>query len=404
MPDGARRRGPGPARPPAGGTQGPLRYRRALEGLLGVPATEGNRVDVLRNGDLIFPAMFEAVAAATATVDFLTFVYWQGSIGAEMAALLAERAAAGVRVRVILDALGALSMDRSLVERMVASGAQVEWFRPVNKARFWEANHRSHRKVLICDEDVAFTGGIGIADEWRGDARHRGEWRDTHFRVRGPAVDGLRAAFVQNWAETGRPLFDDAVDRFPVQPPAGSSAVQVVRGAAQTGWSDVATLVRSLLALARERVRITTAYFVPDEATCRVLAETARRGVEVEVLLPGPHVDKRFVQLAGESQYAGLLDAGVRLWSYQVSMLHAKVMTVDGTVASVGSANFTSRSLLLDDEVNLVVLDPEVVSVLDADFDADVARAEAVDPAEWPERGLAQRAKEAVAGLGGRHM
>jgi len=369
-----------------------------------VPATEGNRVDVLRNGDRIFPAMFEAVEAATATVDFLTFVYWQGSIGAEMAALLAERAAAGVRVRVILDALGALSMDRSLVARMVAAGAQVEWFRPVNKARFWEANHRSHRKVLICDEAVAFTGGIGIADEWRGDARHRGEWRDTHFRVRGPAVDGLRAAFVQNWAETGRPLFDDQVDRFPVQPPVGSSTVQVVRGAAQTGWSDVATLVRSLLALARERVRITTAYFVPDEATCRVLADTARRGVEVEVLLPGPHVDKRFVQLASESQYAGLLNAGVRLWSYQVSMLHAKVMTVDGTVASVGSANFTSRSLLLDDEVNLVVLDPDVVSVLDADFDADVAHAEAVDPAGWPERGLAQRAKEAVAGLGGRHM
>jgi len=375
-----------------------------MEGLLGVPATEGNRVDVLRNGDRIFPALFDAVGAATSTVDFLTFVYWQGSTGDEMAALLAERAAAGVRVRVILDAIGAYSMDRSLVARMVAAGAQVEWFRPVNKVRFWEANRRSHRKVLICDEEVAFTGGIGIADEWRGDARGPGEWRDTHFRVRGPAVDGLRAAFVQNWAETGRPLFDAAVDRFPVATASGSSVVQVVRGAAQTGWSDVATLVRSLLALARERVRITTAYFVPDDATCRVLADTARRGVEVDVLLPGPHVDKRFVQLASEAQYAGLLGAGVRLWSYQVSMLHAKVMTVDGQVASVGSANFTSRSLLLDDEVNLVVFDPQVVRTLDDDFETDLAASEAVDPAGWPDRGLAQRAKEAVAGLGGRHM
>jgi cardiolipin synthase len=381
-----------------------LRYRRALEGLLGVPATEGNQVDVLRNGDRIFPAMFEAVRAATSTVDFLTFVYWQGSIGDEMATLLAERAAAGVRVRVIVDAIGAFSMDRALVDRMVDAGALVEWFRPVNKVRFWEANHRSHRKVLICDEEVAFTGGIGIADEWRGDARGPGEWRDTHFRVRGPAVDGLRAAFVQNWAETGRALFEEGVDRFPVQLTAGPSTVQVVRGAAQTGWSDVATLVRSLLALAQERVRITTAYFVPDEATSRVLAETARRGVEVDVLLPGPHVDKRFVQLASESQYAGLLDAGVRLWSYQVSMLHAKVLTVDGQVASVGSANLTSRSLLLDDEVNVVVFDPDVVAILDADFDRDVADARAVDPTEWPERGLAQRAKEVVAGLGGRHM
>jgi cardiolipin synthase len=209
---------------------------------------------------------------------------------------------------------------------------------------------------------------------------------------------------VQNWAETGRPLFDADFDRFPVQPTAGSSTVQVVRGAAQTGWSDVATLVRSLLVLARERVRIATAYFVPDDATCQALAETARRGVAVDVLLPGPHVDKRFVQLASEAQYAGLLTAGVRLWSYQVSMLHAKVMTVDGLVASVGSANFTGRSLLLDDEVNLVMFDPQVVGALDADFEADLAHATAVDPAGWTERGLAQRALEAVAGLGGRHM
>jgi cardiolipin synthase len=382
----------------------PLRYRRALEGLLGVPATEGNCIEVLRNGDRIFPAIFEAIGAATSTVDFLTFVYWQGSIGRELAALLAERAAAGVRVRVILDALGAFSMDRTLVDRMVAAGAQVEWFRPVNKARFWEANHRSHRKVLICDEDVAFTGGIGIADEWRGDARGPGEWRDTHFRIRGPAVDGLRAAFVQNWAETGRPLLDHGVDRFPIQPQLGTSVAQVVRGAAQTGWSDVATLVRSLLTLAEERVRITTAYFVPDEATCAALAATARRGVEVDVLIPGPHVDKRYVQLASQAQYDGLLDAGVRLWSYQVSMLHAKIITVDRTVASVGSANFTSRSLLLDDEVNVVVFDPEVVAVLDADFEDDLAASAPVDRQAWPERGLAQRAMEAVAGLGGRHM
>ena len=383
---------------------GPVRYRRALEGLLGVPATEGNQVDVLRNGDRIFPAIFEAIGAATSTIDFLTFVYWQGSIGRDLAELLAERAAAGVRVRVILDAVGALSMDRALVDRMIAAGAQVEWFRPLNKARFWEANHRSHRKVLICDEDIAFTGGIGIADEWRGDARGPGEWRDTHFRIRGPAVDGLRAAFVQNWAETGRPLLDRGIDRFPVQPQAGGTVAQVVRGAAQTGWSDVATLVRSLLALAEERVRITTAYFVPDDATCAVLAATARRGVEVDVLLPGPHVDKRYVQLASQAQYDGLLEAGVRLWSYGVSMLHAKVITVDRTVASVGSANFTSRSLLLDDEVNVVVFDPAVVRILDDHFEADLESSEPVDPQAWPDRSLAQRALEVVAGLGGRHM
>jgi len=380
------------------------RFRRALEAVVGVPATEGNQIDVLRNGDRIFPAMLDAIRAATSTVDFLTFVYWNGSVGREMAAALTERASAGVRVRVLLDALGAYTMDRTLVDGLKAAGAHVEWFRPVNKVRFWENNHRSHRKILICDEDVGFTGGIGIADEWRGDARHAGEWRDTHFRIRGPAVDGLRAAFVQNWGESGRPLFDAGIDRFPIQPQPGSSVAQVVRGAAQTGWSDVATLVRSLLALAQERVRIATAYFVPDDATCRVLAQTAQRGVQVDVLLPGPHVDKRFVQLASESQYAGLLAAGVRLWSYQVSMLHAKIITVDRAVASVGSANFTTRSLLLDDEVNVVVFDPEVTRVLDEDFDVDLGHATAIDAGSWPDRGLAQRAMEAVAGLGGRHM
>ncbi len=381
-----------------------VRYRRALEGLLGVPATEGNQVDVLRNGDRIFPALLDAIHGATSTVDFLTFVYWEGEIGREVAAALTERARAGVRVRVLLDAVGAYTVDRTLVGRMAAAGAQVEWFRPVNKLRLWDNNHRSHRKVLICDEDLAFTGGIGIADEWRGDAGHTGEWRDTHFRIRGPAVDGLRAAFVQNWGETGRPLFDEGVDRFLEQPQIGPTVAQVVRGAAQTGWSDVATLVRSLLTLAQERVRITTAYFVPDDATCRLLAQTARRGVEVDVLLPGPHVDKRFVQLASEAQYARLLDAGVRLWSYQVSMLHAKILTVDRTVASVGSANFTTRSLLLDDEVNVVVFDPEVTRLLDDDFDVDLKHSVAVDPGSWPDRGLAQRAMEVVAGLGGRHM
>ena len=380
------------------------RYRTALEYLVGIPATDANRVDVLRNGDQAFPAMLEAVGSARSTIDLETFGHWSGSTGEGLANLLADRARAGVRVRVLLDALGGRQMAKHLIERMAMAGARVRWFRPLSNWRVTQSTHRGHRKLLVCDNRVGFAGGTGIGDQWRGDARHAGEWRDTHFRVRGPAVDGLRAAFVQNWGETGRPLFDEAVDRFPRQPQIGSSVVQVVRGAAQSGWSDVATLVRSLLALAQERVRITTAYFVPDDATCRMLGRAARRGVEVDVLIPGPHVDKRFVQLAAESQYAGLLDAGVRLWSYQVGMLHAKVVTVDRTVASVGSANFTNRSLLLDDEVNIVVLDPEVTRILDEDFDVDLERSQAVDPAAWPDRGLAQRAKEAVAGLGGRHM
>jgi cardiolipin synthase len=380
------------------------RFRRALEGLIGIHATDGNRVDVLRNGDRIFPAMFEAIRGATSTIDFLTFVYWVGDIGKEFAEALAERAEAGVRVRVILDALGAYDLDDEVIHIMEKAGVVVERFRPVHKLKFWESNHRTHRKVLICDEKVAFTGGIGIADEWRGDARGPGEWRDTHFRVRGAAVCGLRAAFVQNWVETGHDPFDEGVDRFPEQPTDGPTAVQVLRGAAESGWSDMSTLFRILLLLARRRVRITTAYFVPDDLTSDLLCQAARRGVEVEILVPGPHMDKRFVQVAGESEFEPLLEAGVKLWAYQPSMLHAKVMTVDGVVANVGSSNFDARSLLRDDEVNLVIFDPRVTAELDAHFDDDLDRSEPIEVGQWADRGPLQRAKEAVTSLADEHL
>ena len=380
------------------------RYRRALEGLLGIPFTEGNSIEVLHNGDEIFPAMLEAVRSARKTVDFLVFVYWTGGIGEEFAHALADRARAGVRVRALLDAIGAYDMDKSLIELMEEAGVQVEWFRPVAKFKFWESDHRSHRKVLICDEEVAFTGGVGIADEWRGSARDPSEWRDTHCRVQGPAVCGLRAAFVDNWAETGRSFFDEGIDRFPDQPQEGGSTVQVVRGATETGWSDITTVVRTLLRMARREVNITTAYFAPDDYTCQLLCETASRGVNLSIVLPGPHIDKRFVQLASESQYEALLDAGVRIAAYQPTMLHTKVMTVDGLVANVGSANFNSRSLSLDEEVNMVVLDPEVVEVLNSHFQEDLDRSEDLDPSEWKERGLVQRAKEAATDMVDHHF
>jgi cardiolipin synthase len=380
------------------------RYRRALEGLLGVAATDGNRVDVLRNGDRIFPAMFEAVRAATSTIDFLTFVYWVGDVGEEWARALAERAEAGVRVRVLLDALGSYTMDEDLITVMQDAGVTVERFRPVHKLKFWESDHRTHRKVLICDEELAFSGGVGIADEWRGDALDASEWRDTHFRFRGPAVDGLRSAFVQNWAETGHALFEENVDRFPDQPADGHTSVQVLRGSAGNGWSDVSSLYRALLKLARRTVRITTAYFVPDDATADLLCETAGRGVDVQVVVPGPHADKRFVQLAGEARFQSLLDAGVKIWSFQPAMLHAKIMTVDGLVANVGSANFDARSLLRDDEVSMVLYDPDITAALEGDFEADVARSEPFDGSEWAERGIMQRAKEAVTSVIDEHL
>jgi len=370
--------------------------RRTLEGIIGVPMTEGNDVEILRNGDQIFPVMLEAIAAARHTIDFLTFVYWRGEIGTRFAEALSERARAGVRVRLLLDGWGCHPIERPLVEQMEDAGVQVRWFRPLKQFEPHKMNHRTHRKVVIVDESTGFTGGVGIADEWQGDARDASEWRDTHFKVRGPAVDGLRAAFLDNWAETDDVLFDPSVDRFPPQEQAGSSVIQCVRGASEAGMSDVSTLFNSLLQLAEERVRIVTAYFVPDGAMNERLCAAADRGVLVEILLPGPNADKRFVQLAGEASYAELLEHGIHIWQFQPSMLHAKVMTVDGMLAMVGSANVNARSTELDEEINLVVLDDDIVATLDEQFDDDLRRSDRVERGDWEDRSLTQRVMEGL--------
>jgi cardiolipin synthase len=355
------------------------RFRRAVEGVIGVPATEGNRIDVLRNGDEIFPAMLEAIDTAEHTIDFLTFVYWAGEIGRKFARGLAAAADRGVRVRVLLDSWGARTIESDLIDLLDRAGVAVRWFRPLGRVPLGHMNHRTHRKVMIVDEAIGFTGGVGIADEWLGDAQDEDHWRDTHFRISGPAVDGLRAAFLDNWSETDLELFDERVDRFPDQPDIGSSVVQCVRGASEAGNSDIYTLFRTLIQLARERVRIATAYFAPDDEIIGRLAGAARRGVEVEILLPGPHADKRFVQLASEETFEPLLEAGVRLWTFQPTMLHAKIMTIDGVVANIGSANLNARSTRLDEEINVVAIDPELTAILDRQFEEDLTRSTRVD-------------------------
>ena len=370
--------------------------RRTLEGVIGVPATEGNLVDVLVNGDQIFPAMLDAIGEARRTIDLLTFVYWRGGIGTKFAEALSDRAGSGVRVRVLLDAWGASSIDPGLVSEMEDAGVRVRWFRPLHRLQPTKVNHRTHRKVMIVDEETGFTGGVGIADEWKGDARSEDEWRDTHFRVRGPAVDGLRAAFLDNWLETDPEVFDASIDRFPDQPQPGGAVIQCVRGASEVGCSDISTLLLALLQLAKDRIRITTAYFVPDDELIGQLSAASDRGVKVEILLPGPHGDKRFVQLAGQAIYEQLLEHGVRIWHYQPTMLHAKIMTVDGLVANVGSANFNARSTELDEEINLVALDPDLVRQLDRQFDVDLERSEEIQPGRWEDRSVGRRVLEGI--------
>lgn len=369
------------------------RLRRTLECLVGVHFTEGNTITVLHNGDEIFPAMLEAIRSAEHSVDLMTFVYWKGWPAREFAAALCERAEAGLRVRVLIDAVGGFRIERGLVDSMEEAGVDVHWFRkPWLKSPF-KQNHRGHRKVCIVDESTAFTGGVGIAEEWDGDARDETEWRDTHFRVEGPAVDGLAAAFVQDWAESGRPLYDER-DRFPVQPQPGDAAVQVVRGSASIGWDDIHTVWYVLIRSARHTICLQSAYFAPDDAVVQGLKRAVERGVEVDVLIPGPHRDKRVAQLGSESTYSDLVAGGVRIWNFQPSMLHTKIMVVDGAAALIGSTNVNRRSLDHDEEVALVVMEPDTVSTLERHFHEDLERSRRIDLHRWEQRPVRQKALE----------
>ncbi len=370
-----------------------VRIRRRLERLIGIAATEGNALVPLRNGDEIFAAMLEAIHAAEHTVDMMTFVYWKGDIAREFAQALAERARAGVRVRLLLDGFGSRLIETEQLEAMERAGVDVAWFRRPLWLSPLKQNHRCHRMVLVVDEEVAFTGGVGIAEEWCGDARNPDEWRDTHVEVRGPAVDGIAAAFAQNWAECQDVLFDER-DRFVEHRPQGDAIVQVVRGSASIGWQDMQTLIRVMIESAEERFRLATAYFSPDAYFVELLCAAARRGVEVEIVLPGPHTDKRVCQLAGQHFYDELLACGVKIYQYQPTMMHAKVITVDRVAALIGSTNFNRRSLDHDEEVMLAVLDQPFTATLDDHFTADVAASEPIKPGRWKRRSLLQRTRE----------
>ncbi|MEV8319374.1 phospholipase D-like domain-containing protein [Streptomyces sp. NPDC059900] len=371
------------------------RARRRLERLIGVAATEGNALVPLRNGDEIFAAMLDGIRSARHTVDMMTFVYWKGEIAQHFADALAERARQGVRVRLMLDGFGSRLIEKDQLEVMEQAGVQVAWFRKPLYLSPLKQNHRCHRKVLVVDEETAFTGGVGIAEEWCGDARNPGEWRDTHVQVRGPAVDGLAAAFAQNWAECHDELFDER-DRFINHTPHGEAVVQVVRGSASFGWQDMQTLLRVVIESAEERIRLATAYFAPDGYFIELLCAAARRGVEVEILLPGPHTDKRVCQLAGQRYYEDLTACGVKVFEYQPTMLHTKVITIDRTMALIGSTNFNRRSLDHDEEVMLAVLDQTFTATLDKHFADDLEHSELIGRGRWQRRSPLQRVREAA--------
>jgi cardiolipin synthase len=370
------------------------RSRAFLEGVTGGRVCGGNRIEVFRNGDEIFPAMLECIRAATQTIDILTYVYWTGPIAQKMAGCLAEQARNGVRVRVILDAVGSMSMDSTLIEDMVEAGCKVERFRSATD-RPSRLHHRTHRKLLICDESVGMTGGVGIAEEWEGNARNPDEWRDTHFRVTGPAVRQMTASFIEHWVECGHESFTED-DRFPDLEEAGDTEILVLRGSSGPTWHTVGLAMDALLRGAKERICLTTAYFAPGERMIELLCASARRGVQIDLLLPGTHLDNRVVHLASADEYERLIECGITIHHYERTMLHTKCLTIDGEIALVGSANIDERSMRHNEEIALVVFDPEVVDVLDSHFAEDLTHAEVIDLERWRERPIWKKWLEAA--------
>ncbi len=380
--------------PPAPG--GP-EFGRLLESLAGSPVRQGNRVEVLRNGDEIFPAMISAIRSAQHNINFSSYIYWTGgSTITDFGDALAERAAAGVRVHILLDAVGsAVKIDHGLVERWRASGAQVEWFRPPHWYALGKVNNRLHRRLLVIDGAVGFTGGTGVGEEWTGDAQDPDHWRETHLRVEGPAVRDLLGGFQENWAETTSRIltgphlpeltsFPDGID------------VQVTRSSATKGSTDIEELFYCAIAGARSRLWITTAFFVPPDTFVEALCASAGRGVDVRILVNGPNIDKEIVRRAGQRSYGELLACGVRIFEYQQTMLHAKTLLIDGAWASIGSNNFSNRSLALNSELSFSLSDERIVAELEEHFHDDLRVSKEFDLSRWNSR---PRRKRAVEGL-----
>lgn len=382
---------------------GDPQFRRSMGVLLGPPIVEGNKVEELLNGDRIFPAMLEAIRGAQKTITFETYIYWSETIGNEFAQALSERARAGVKVHVMLDFIGSIKMDPRQIDAMKAAGVQVQRY---HKPVWWKLarlNNRTHRKILVVDGKVGFTGGVGIADKWRGNAQDEHHWRDTHFRVEGPVVGQMQAVFTDNWTKaTGVVL--DGEDYFPPLKKAGDSPAQMFSSSPTGGSESMHLMYLMAITAARHSIELSASYFVPDELAVRALVDAARRGVQVRIITPGKHIDTDVVRAASREHWGELLRAGVRIAEYQPTMYHVKALVVDRQLVSVGSTNFDNRSFSINDEANLNVLDPAFAARQAAIFEADWKRARQVTLAAWEDRPLLEKVSGELASLIGAQL
>jgi len=360
-------------------------FRRSLGVLLGPPIVEGNKVDVLLNGDQIFPAMLKAIREARHSITFETYIYWSGSIGKEFTDALAERARAGVKVHVLLDWVGSMKIDDASMDEMRRAGVELHRY---HKPVWWKLarmNNRTHRKLLIADGRIGFTGGVGIADKWRGNGQDEDHWRDTHFRVEGPVVGQMQAVFNDNWTKaTGVVL--DGLDYFPPLEAQGTMPAQMFSSSPTGGSESMHLMYLLAITAARHTIHLSNAYFVPDELTVQALIAAAKRGVDVRIITPGKIIDSDVVRAASREQWGELLKAGIKIAEYQPTMYHVKALVVDSLLVSVGSTNFDNRSFSLNDEANLNVLDPAFAKQQEAVFDADWRRARPISLQQWEQR------------------
>ena len=368
-------------------------FKRALGSLLGPPIVGGNLVSTLRNGDEIFPSMLAAIRAAEKNIDFETYVYWSGEIGREFADAIAERARAGVRTHVLLDWLGTQKMEKEVLDTMLEAGARVEFYHPLKWYNLARLNNRTHRKLLVVDGRVAFTGGVGIAEEWTGRAQDPEHWRDTHFRVEGPVVAQMQAGFLDNWMKvTGE--VDHGPDYFPPLPKVGDMDAQMFLSSPSGGSESMELMYLLAITAAKHSILLEAAYFIPDELAIRALVAARKRGVEVRVIVPGPYNDAKVTMYASRGTWGPLLEAGGKIYEYQPTMFHCKVLVVDELLVSMGSTNFDERSFRINDEASLNVYDASFAREQARIFAEDQALAREYTYEQWLARPWHQRLQE----------
>ena len=368
-------------------------FKRELSTLLGPNILPGNRIVNLHNGREIFPAMLAAIKTAARSITFETYIYWSGDIGRAFARALAERAQAGVHVHVLLDWVGSIKMDSAELTMMKDAGVEVERYHPLHWYHMARMNNRTHRKVLVVDGRVGFTGGVGIAEQWNGNAEDPDHWRDEHFRCEGPVVAQAQAVFMDNWIKvTGVVLRGEAY--FPALTRVGNVDAQMFSSSPTGGSESMALLYLMAITAAERSIDLSAAYFIPDRLTQPALVAELKRGVLVRIIVPGKYIDADSVRMASRAQWEPLLQAGARIYEFGPTMFHCKIVLVDSLLVSVGSTNFDNRSFTLNDEASLDLIDREFAQKMTRIFEDDLRRSTLVTLAAWRSRPLTEKLRE----------